>query len=138
MIKGAIRGLLGLPPREHPGEEADLSRIGKPEIYFGATHPTPQDPAQSPRRGDAPYALSAAPALRLNRYALDGTWAREAAALVLRSPRGCPALATAWVRTTRQLVGVRTPRRAIQTPRPAQTDAVTANSVIIPEARCGM
>ena len=87
-MEGAIRALLGLSPRDHPGEEADLSRIGTPEIYFGATHPTPQDPAQSPRRGEATYAFGAAPGLRLNRYALDGTWAREAEALVHRSPRG--------------------------------------------------
>jgi len=87
-MEAAIRRLLGLSPRDHPAEEADLSRIGTPEIYFGATHPTPQDPAQSPRRGEATYAFAAAPGLRLNRYALDGTWAREAEALVLRSPRG--------------------------------------------------
>lgn len=87
-LEGAIRGLLGLASRYHLGEDADLSRIGTPEIYFGATHPTPQDPAQSPRRGEAAYVFSQAPGLRLNRYALDGTWSRDTEALVLRSPRG--------------------------------------------------
>jgi hypothetical protein len=53
VLEQAIRGLLGLPaPRpRHPPEDADLSRIGSPEVYFGATHPTPQEAAQSPRGG---------------------------------------------------------------------------------------
>lgn len=51
-MEAAIRGLLGLAPRNQPGEDADLSRIGSPEIYFGATHPTPQDPAQATARAE--------------------------------------------------------------------------------------
>jgi thiol-disulfide isomerase/thioredoxin len=47
-IEGAIRGLLGLSragSSEHPNDDADLSRIRTPEMYFGSMHPTPQDRA---------------------------------------------------------------------------------------------
>jgi hypothetical protein len=57
-IEGAIRGLLGLSRSGavgQPGDDPDLSRIRTPEIYFGAMHGTPQDRAQSPRRGEASY-----------------------------------------------------------------------------------
>jgi thiol-disulfide isomerase/thioredoxin len=90
-IEGTIRSLLGLAragAREHPADDADLSRIGTPEIYFGSLHPTLQDRAQSPRRGEAAYAFAQPSGPRLNEYQLDGTWAREEEALVLRSPRG--------------------------------------------------
>jgi thiol-disulfide isomerase/thioredoxin len=89
-LEGAIRALLGLAPSGvvgRPGDDPDLSRIRTPEMYFGSMHPTPQDRAQSPRRGEAAYAFPAA-GPRLNEYQLDGTWAREEEALVLRSPRG--------------------------------------------------
>ena len=33
--------------------------VGTPEMYFGALHPTPQEPGQSPRLGEATYAFSA-------------------------------------------------------------------------------
>jgi thiol-disulfide isomerase/thioredoxin len=90
-MEGAIRGLLGLSPQErsdHPTDDADLSHIETPEIYFGATHSTPQDPSQSPHRGEATYSFGSSAGPLLNRYALDGTWSREADALVLRSRRG--------------------------------------------------
>jgi thiol-disulfide isomerase/thioredoxin len=90
-LERAIRGLLGLSPApapRQPPDDADLSRIGSPELYFGAQHPTPQEPAQSPRRGgEAAYAFSRT-GPRLNRYELDGRWAREEEALILRSDRG--------------------------------------------------
>jgi thiol-disulfide isomerase/thioredoxin len=90
-IETAIRGLLGLP-RVAPGEyrigDADLSRIGTPEMYFGSQHPTPQDRAQSPRQGEAEYAFGRLGGPRLNEYQLDGTWARGDEPLVLRSARG--------------------------------------------------
>jgi thiol-disulfide isomerase/thioredoxin len=89
-MERAIRGLLALPPERtprHPPDDADLSRIRSPEAYFGALHPTPQEAAQSPRRGEATYAFTRA-GPRLNRYELDGRWAREEEALVLRSDRG--------------------------------------------------
>lgn len=89
-MEGAIRALLGLSangPVGRPGDDPDLSRIRSPEIYFGARHPTPQDRAQSPRRGEAAYAYgNAGP--RLNQYQLDGGWDREDEALVLRSAKG--------------------------------------------------
>ncbi len=89
-LERAIRGLLGLSrevaPRQPP-DDVDLSRIGSPELYFGALHPTPQEPAQSPRRGEAAYAFSRT-GPGLNRYELDGRWAREEEALILRSDRG--------------------------------------------------
>jgi thiol-disulfide isomerase/thioredoxin len=85
-MEAEIRGLLGLAPRNHPGEDADLSRIGSPEVYFGATHPTPQDPAQWPRDGAGSYTFGRAPPL--NTYSLDGGWVREGEALTLRTPRG--------------------------------------------------
>jgi thiol-disulfide isomerase/thioredoxin len=89
-LERAIRGLLGLSlevaPRQPP-DDADLSRIGSPELYFGALHPTPQEAAQSPRRGDAAYAFGQA-GPTLNRYELDGSWTREEQALILRSDRG--------------------------------------------------
>ena len=89
-MERAIRGLLGLSPAlapRQPPDDMDLSRIGSPELYFGALHPTPQEPAQSPRRGDADYAFGRT-GPRLNRYELDGRWAREEEALTLRSDRG--------------------------------------------------
>ena len=87
-LEGAIRALLGLAPAAaRRGDDPDLSRVRSPEVYFGAQHPTPQDRAQSPRRGEAAYAFPArGPAL--DTYQLDGSWAREAEALVLRSARG--------------------------------------------------
>ena len=89
-LERTIRGLLGLSPEvapRQPPDDADLSRIGSPELYFGALHPTPQEPAQSPRLGDATYAFSQA-GPKLNRYELEGRWVREEEALVLRSERG--------------------------------------------------
>jgi thiol-disulfide isomerase/thioredoxin len=90
-IESAIRGLLGLTGgtvAQHRDDDPDLSRIGSPEIYFGALHPTPQERAQSPRQGEAEYSFKQAPNPKLNRYALDGTWARDEEPLVLRSARG--------------------------------------------------
>jgi hypothetical protein len=90
-IEAAIRNLLGLAragASEHPADDADLSRVGTPEIYFGSQHPTPQDRAQSPRQGAAAYAFGHLGSPKLNQYQLDGTWARGEEALVLRSPLG--------------------------------------------------
>lgn len=90
-MEGVIRGLLGLAggrADRHPGDDPDLSRIGSPEIYFGALHPTPQERAQSPRSGEVSYDFADAPRPILNRYALDGTWVREAEPLLLKSDRG--------------------------------------------------
>jgi thiol-disulfide isomerase/thioredoxin len=90
-LEGAIRGLLGLAssgPFGRLGDDPDLSRIRTPEIYFGSQHPTPQDRAQSPRQGEATYAFPPGGGPRLSQYQLDGAWAREEEALVLRSPRG--------------------------------------------------
>ncbi|WP_431272199.1 hypothetical protein [Dankookia sp. P2] len=89
-MEGAIQALLGLStsrPVGRPGDDLDLSRIRSPEIYFGAQHLTPQDRAQSPRRGEAAYAFTG-DGPRLNQYQLDGSWNREEEALVLRSERG--------------------------------------------------
>jgi hypothetical protein len=49
--------------------------------------PTPQEAAQSPRKGEGTYSFSEAGPM-LNRYELDGRWLREDEALVLRSDRG--------------------------------------------------
>jgi thiol-disulfide isomerase/thioredoxin len=90
-IEFAIRSLLGLAragASEHPADDADLSRVGTPEIYFGSAHPTPQDRAQSPRQGEAAYAFAQSGGPELNEYQLDGSWARGEEALVLHSPRG--------------------------------------------------
>jgi thiol-disulfide isomerase/thioredoxin len=89
-LERAIRGLLGLSPTvapRQPPDDADLSRIGSPELYFGALRPTPQEAAQSPRRGEETYAFSQA-GPTLNRYELDGRWLRKDEALILRSDRG--------------------------------------------------
>lgn len=89
-LEGAIRVLLGLAPSGVVGrvsDDPDLSRIRTPEIYFGSLHPTPQDRTQSPRPGEAAYAFKAG-GPKLNEYQLDGTWARQEEALVLRSPSG--------------------------------------------------
>jgi hypothetical protein len=90
-IDATIRSLLGLAhagARQYPADDADLSRIGTPEMYFGSLHPTPQDQGQSPREGEETYALTLSDGLRLNEYQLDGTWARQGEALILRSSRG--------------------------------------------------
>jgi Thioredoxin like C-terminal domain/AhpC/TSA family len=90
-IEAAIRSQLGLArtgASEHPSDDADLSRVGTPEIYFGSQHPTPQDRAQSPRQGEAAYAFTQPGGTKLNEYQLDGSWARGDEALVLRSPSG--------------------------------------------------
>ncbi|MBK1659632.1 redoxin family protein [Paracraurococcus ruber] len=86
-LEAAIRALLGLPgAAAHRGDDPDLSGVQSPEIYFGAIHPTPQDRAQSPRRGEAAYTFLASRPRR-DQYQLDGTWAREEG-LVLRSLAG--------------------------------------------------
>lgn len=90
-IETAIRSQLGLAraaAKEHPADDADLSRIGTPEFYFGSQHATPQDRAQSPRQGEAEYAFASTGGPRLNEYQLDGRWARGEEALTLRSSRG--------------------------------------------------
>ena len=90
-IEGAIRGLLGLSRTgswERRMDDADLSRIGTPEIHFGSLYPAPQDRAQSPRDGQAAYTIAQSGGPDLNEYQLDGRWARGEEALVLRSPRG--------------------------------------------------
>jgi thiol-disulfide isomerase/thioredoxin len=88
-MERAIRALLGLPATapHSPPEDADFSRIRSPELYFGARHPTPQETAQSPRRGAATYAFSQS-GPSLDRYELEGHWVREEEALILRSERG--------------------------------------------------
>lgn len=88
-LEGAIRALLGLPPgfAPVPGDDPDLTRIATPEMYFGAVHPTPQDRGQQPQVGEAAYRFTAS-GPRPDEYQLDGTWLRQAEALVLRSPRG--------------------------------------------------
>jgi hypothetical protein len=69
-------------------DDADLTRVRTPEIYFGSGHPTPQDRAQSPQQGDAAYVFAQPGGPRLNEYQLDGSWARGEEGLVLRSPHG--------------------------------------------------
>jgi thiol-disulfide isomerase/thioredoxin len=88
-LEAAIRAQLGLAGAEPkgPGDDPNLGRIGSPEVYFGATHPTPQDPAQTPRRGEAAY-LFPARGPRLDQYQLDGAWARLGEALTFRSSHG--------------------------------------------------
>lgn len=90
-LERSIRALLGIhEPGEGSrlGDDPDLSRIASPEIYFGAIHPTPQDRSQSPQAGEANYAFAGLEAPARDQYQLDGTWAREDEALVLRSERG--------------------------------------------------
>ena len=88
-IEGAIRSLLGLVNANAPqAEDADLSRIGTPEMYFGSLHGTPQDGAQRPRTGEAAYTIANPSGPRLNQYDLEGTWARSEEPLVLRSDTG--------------------------------------------------
>jgi thiol-disulfide isomerase/thioredoxin len=90
-MERAIRDVLGLPALEmtgDPDDDPDLSRIGSPEMYFGAQHPTPQDVRQSPQVGTADYSFAQADDPALNRYVLDGTWSREDERLVLTSPEG--------------------------------------------------
>ena len=86
-IEDAIRAQLGLG-RGAKAEDADLSRVGTPEFYFGSLHGTPQDRGQSPRNGEATYALTSSAMPRLNEYDLQGTWARSTEPLTLRSDTG--------------------------------------------------
>jgi thiol-disulfide isomerase/thioredoxin len=90
-IEDAIQALLGLARSGSSGvasEDADLSRIGTPEFYFGSLHGTPQDRGQSPRNGEATYAIAHPAGPRLNEYDLQGTWTRGDEPLVLRSDTG--------------------------------------------------
>lgn len=64
-----------------------MSRIRTAEMYFGAIRPTPQDRTQRPRPGEVAYVLPPRDPTS-GEYQLDGTWLREAKALVLRSARG--------------------------------------------------
>jgi thiol-disulfide isomerase/thioredoxin len=87
----ALREALGLPSsglEPHPGDDPDLSGIRSPELYYGAIHPTPQDPRQSPRLGNATYSFGAQDIPDLNRYLLNGGWSREDERLVQVSPHG--------------------------------------------------
>jgi thiol-disulfide isomerase/thioredoxin len=46
-LEAALRALLGLEPSRFapvPGDDPDLSRIGTPEMYFGALHPSIHPP----------------------------------------------------------------------------------------------
>lgn len=89
-LEASIRQRLGLPPllaARMPPDDADLSRIRSPELYFGAGHPTPQEAVQRPRPGEASYTFSAA-GPRLNRYELEGHWERREESLLLRSTGG--------------------------------------------------
>lgn len=88
-VERAIRSLLGLPDAGGvQAEDADLSRIGTAEMYFGSQHGTPQDPAQRPRPGEAAYTIAGSGGPELNTYDLEGTWARAEEPLVLRSGAG--------------------------------------------------
>ena len=86
-IEDAIRAQLGLG-RGAKAEDADLSRVGTPEFYFGSLHGTPQDRAQSPRNGEATYAIARSAMPHLNEYDLQGIWARATEPLTLRSDTG--------------------------------------------------
>lgn len=90
-VEQAIRDTLGLSQTgwaSDPGDDPDLSRIGSPEAYFGAEHPTPQDPRQSPRSGTAEYSFARGGDPGLDRYLLDGAWARVGQRLTLVSRQG--------------------------------------------------
>src|ERR1051325_8109953 len=69
-IEEAIRAELGLG-RGVRAEDADLSRVGTPEFYFGSLHGTPQDRTQSPRDGEATYTITRSAMPRLNEYDLE-------------------------------------------------------------------
>ena len=91
-IEGAIRSLLRLARTgagEHPGDDADLSRVGTPEMYFGSQHPTPQDRAQSPRQGEAAYVFASSGRPRAERVPTGwklGAWGGSAGASLARRP----------------------------------------------------
>lgn len=90
-VEAAIRNLLGLAHRESrqsPLEDADLSGIRTPEMYFGSLHGTPQDRTQSPRDGEASYVVAHANGPGMNEYNLEGAWARGDEPLALRSGAG--------------------------------------------------
>jgi thiol-disulfide isomerase/thioredoxin len=88
-LEQAIRGLLGFSGgiERRPEDDTDLSRVRSQEIYFGGLHPTPQEAAQYPRRGEGAYAFSQT-GPSLNRYELEGQWERDEEPLVLRSAAG--------------------------------------------------
>jgi thiol-disulfide isomerase/thioredoxin len=86
-IEDAIRSQLGLARGAKP-EDADASRVGTPEFYFGSLHGTPQDRAQSPRNGEATYTPTRSAGPQLNEYDLQGTWMRGSEPLTLRSDTG--------------------------------------------------
>jgi thiol-disulfide isomerase/thioredoxin len=85
-IEDTIRAELGLA-RGVRSEDADASRVGTPEFYFGSLHGTPQDRSQSPRNGESLYTIASAEP-RLNEYDLQGTWLRASEPLTLRSDGG--------------------------------------------------
>jgi thiol-disulfide isomerase/thioredoxin len=90
-MEEAIRNLLHIPangPVGRPGDDPDLSRVGSPELYYGAKHPTPQDARQSPRSGEARYSYAQGTSPGFNQYLLDGVWSRQQEPLVQRSAHG--------------------------------------------------
>lgn len=89
-LERVIRNLLGMTGStiSRSEDDPDLSGVRSPEMYFGASYRTPQDPAQSPREGETAYTFAGLARPRLDSYQLDGTWERTGEALALRSRRG--------------------------------------------------
>jgi len=71
-METAIRTLLAAGPPVPADEGVDRSRIGSPEMYFGADRIEALGNAERPRRGEQAYTAPAT--LPLNHFALVGTW----------------------------------------------------------------
>jgi thiol-disulfide isomerase/thioredoxin len=74
--ENAIRKLLDAGPAVAKEAGTDLSKIGSPEMYFGLDRVEDLASPEAPRAGVRTY--SAPPNLKLNRFALVGTWALSA------------------------------------------------------------
>jgi cytochrome c biogenesis protein CcdA/thiol-disulfide isomerase/thioredoxin len=70
--ENAIRELLGMNADARPDDEADLSGVRSPEMYFGTNRLANLSETQSPSAVPGSYKLPAD--LKLNAFALEGTW----------------------------------------------------------------
>jgi thiol-disulfide isomerase/thioredoxin len=86
VTENAIRTLLKAGPPVGPENGADLSKIGSPEMYFGLDRVENLASPEAPHAG--PQTYTAPPALKLNQFALTGSWTLSAEKATLAKDGG--------------------------------------------------